>query len=221
MPDLPAFQTTGRPCFAIADGGGGLGYYAVMRDDDIDWAVQDWDDLVPRLLLLAVSRLYRMTWRGRRGETPPGAAEAEDYVNDAISKTISGVRAWNPGNCTLFQHLAGVIVSDVGHAASSMENRTTMAPPDDPPGDRWPPDPADDSPDQEQAVEWKSEQRRLLKHLDGLDPELAIMAGLMLLHDMQETDALARAMKVSPAEVANRRKRLKRAVAAYMAGEAA
>ena len=119
-------------------------YHAVMSGGDIDWAVQDWDDLVPRLLLLAVSRLYRMTWRGRRGEAPPGAAEAEDYVNDAISKTISGVRVWNPGNCTLFQHLAGVIVSDVSHAATSTENRTTMAPPDDPPGDRWPPDPADD-----------------------------------------------------------------------------
>lgn len=221
MPNLLAFQTSGRPCFAIADGGDCLGYYAVMSDGDTDWATQNWDDLVPRLLLLAVSRLYRMTWRGRRGETPPGAAEAEDYVNDAISKTISGVRAWNPGNCTLFQHLAGVIVSDVSHAATSTENRTTMAAPRDPPGDRWPPDPADDSPDQEQAAEWKSEQRRLLKHLDEVDPELAVMAGLMLVHDMQESDALAEAMDVSAAEIANRRKRLKRAVAAYIAEEAA
>jgi DNA-directed RNA polymerase specialized sigma24 family protein len=215
-------RLTGRPRFAIPDGGGIFGYHAViMSAEDTDWAAQDWDDLVPRLLLLAVSRLYRMTWRGRRGEAPPGAAEAEDYVNDAISKTISGVRVWNSGNCTLFQHLAGVIVSDVGHAATSTENRTTMAPPDDPPGDRWPPDPADDSPDQEQAVAWKSEQRRLLQHLDGIDSELAVMAGLMLVHDMQESEALAEAMGVPAAEIANRRKRLKRAVAAYMAEEAA
>ncbi|MBE9553874.1 MAG: hypothetical protein IMF05_10470 [Proteobacteria bacterium] len=197
-------------------------YHAVMSGGDTDWAAQDWDDLVPRLLLLAVSRLYRMTWRGRRGEAPPGAAEAEDYVNDAISKTISGVRVWNSNNCTLFQHLAGVIVSDVSHAATSTENRTTLAPPDDPLGDdRWPPDPVDDSPDQEQAVEWKSEQRRLLKHLDGIDPDLAVMAGLMLVHDMQESEALAEAMGVPAAEIANRRKRLKRAVATYMAEDAA
>ena len=42
----------GRPCFAIADGGGRLGYYAViMSGAVIDWKEQDWDDLVPRLLL--------------------------------------------------------------------------------------------------------------------------------------------------------------------------
>lgn len=222
MPDRLPVRPMGRPCFAIADGGGRLGYYAViMTGAGIDWKEQDWDDLVPRLLLLAVSRLYRMTWRGRRGENPPGAAEAEDYVNDAIAKTISGVRVWNPENCTLFQHLAGVVVSDIGHAATSVENRTSAAPPDDPPGDRWPPDTADDAPDQERATEWKSEQRRLLQHLDRIDPDLAIMAGLMLLHDMQETEALARAMKVEPSEIANRRKRLKRAVAAYMAEGAA
>jgi hypothetical protein len=188
-----------------------------MSGGDIDWKEQDWDDLVPRLLLLAVSRLYRMTWRGRRGESPPGAAEAQDYVNDAITKTISGVRIWNPNNCTLFQHLAGVLVSDISHAATSIENRSTFAQPDDPPGDRWPPDMADDGPDQGQTAEWKSEQRLLLRHLDGIDPDLAVMAGLMLIHDMQETAALAAAMKVPPAEIANRRKRLKRAVAAYLA----
>lgn len=222
MPDLLLVRPIGRPRFAIADGGGCLGYYAVvMSGRDIDWAKQDWDDLVPRLLLLAVSRLYRMTWRGRRSEAPPGAAEAEDYVNDAISKTIGGVRIWNPDNCTLFQHLAGVIVSDVSHAATSVENRTTLAPPDNPAGDRWPPDPADDAPDQERAAAWKSEQRRLLEHLDGVDPELAVMAGLMLVHDLQESEALAKAMNVSPSEIANRRKRLKRAVATYMAEEAA
>ena len=221
MPDFLAFRPIDRPCFAIADGGGCLSYYAVMSGGGIDWAAQDWDDLVPRLLLLAVSRLYRMTWRGRRGEAPPGAAEAGDYVNDAITKTISGVRVWNPGNCTLFQHLAGVVVSDVSHAATSMENRTTAAPPNDPAGDQWPPDPADDAPDQEHAVQWKSEQRRLLHHLDGIDPELAVMAGLMLVHDMQETEALAGAMGVPGSEIANRRKRLKRAVAAYMAEAAA
>ena len=77
------------------------------------------------------------------------------------------------------------------------------------------------APDQERATEWKSEQRRLLQHLDRVDPDLAIMAGLMLVHDMQETEALAKAMKVESSEIANRRKRLKRAVAAYMAEGAA
>jgi hypothetical protein len=196
-------------------------YHAGMSGRGIDWAAQDWNDLVPRLLLLGVSRLYRMTWRGRRGEAPPGAAEAEDYVNDAISKTIAGVRVWNPENCTLFQHLAGVVVSDISHAATSMENRGTVAPPGNPDNPGWPPDPADDAPDQERAAEWRSQQRHLLDHLNGIDPDLARMAELMLGRDMQETDALSRELGVPASEIANRRKRLKRAVRAYMAEMAA
>jgi hypothetical protein len=188
-----------------------------MSGPKTDWAAQDWDDLVPRLLLLAVSRLYRMTWRGRAGEAPPGAAEAEDYVNDAISKTIAGVRVWNPDNCTLFQHLAGVVVSDIGHAARSMENRTTVAPPKDPPGDRWPPDPADDAPDPERTAEWRSERNRLLGYLEATDACLAQMAELMLTRDMQDTESLSAALGIAGPEVANRRKRLKRAVRNYMA----
>ena len=220
MPDITPVRPTGRPCFAIADGGGCFGYYAAaMSGRKIDWAVQDWDDLVPRLLLLAVSRLYRMTWRGRSGEAAPGAAQAEDFVNDAISKTIGGVRIWNPDNCTLFQHLAGVVVSDVSHAAGSMENRSTAAPVDETenPG----PDPADANPGPDHVAEWRSEQRRLLDHLQSLDSDLAAMAELMLTRDMQETDALGSALGVPGSEIANRRKRLKRAVRAYLAQGAA
>jgi hypothetical protein len=183
----------------------------------IDWQAQDWDDLVPRLLLLAVSRLQRMTWRGQRRGPPPGAAEAEDFVNDAISKTIAGVRIWNPQACTLFQHLAGVIVSDISHAAGSMENRSTLR--EAAGGDASVSliaDVGDEAPDQEAVAAWRSEQRRLLEHLDRVDPGLRAMAELMLAQDMQETADLSRALAVPAAEVANRRKRLKRAVRAYL-----
>jgi len=188
-----------------------------MTGPTIDWQAQNWDDLVPRLLLLAVSRLQRMTWRGQRRGPPPGAAEAEDFVNDAISKTIAGVRIWNPEACTLFQHLAGVIVSDVSHAAESMENRTTLreAAGNDP-GASLVAEVGDAAPDQEATAVWRSEQRRLLDHLARVDPALRTMAELMLVQDMQETADLSRAMAVPPAEVANRRKRLKRAVRAYL-----
>lgn len=188
-----------------------------MTGPTIDWQAQDWDDLVPRLLLLAISRLQRMTWRGQRRGPPPGASEAEDFVNDAISKTIAGVRIWTPEACTLFQHLAGVIVSDVSHAAESIENRTTRR--EMPDGDARTNLVAavgDDAPDQETVALWRSEQRRLLDHLDGVDPDLRAMAELMLVRDMQETADLSRALAVSAAEVANRRKRLKRAVRAYL-----
>src|SRR4030095_5445652 len=96
-----------------------------MNPEGIDWKGQSWGDLVPRLLLVASARLHRMTWRGERRGATPGATEAADFVNDAISKTIAGVRAWKPQACTLFQHLAGVILSDISHAAGSIANRST------------------------------------------------------------------------------------------------
>lgn len=183
----------------------------------VDWPAQDWDDLVPRLLLLAISRLHRMTWRGERRGQPPGAAEADDFVNDAISKTLAGIRVWSPGACSLFQHLAGVIVSDISHAAGSLENRATrrgtIAAGAEPGATL---DVGDDAPDQEATVIWRSEQRRLLGYLDGVDPELRRMAELMLVQDLRETGDLCRALDIPPAEVANRRKRLKRAVRNYL-----
>src|SRR4029453_3191850 len=188
-----------------------------MTGPTIAGQAQDWDDLVPRLLLLAISRLQRMTWRGQRRGPPPGGAEAEDFVNDAVSKTIAGVRIWNPEACTLFQHLAGVIVSDVSHAAESMENRTTLreAAGNDP-GTSLIADVGAVAPHQETAAVWRSEQRRLLDHLARVDPALRAMAELMLVQDMQETADLVRVLAVPGAGVANRRKRLKRAVRAYL-----
>src|SRR5262249_21125794 len=220
-PWTPAFAgvtVENEGCVATRDQARALGYDAEsMAGPSIDWQAQDWDDLVPRLLPLAVSRLQRMTWRGQRRGPAPGAAEAEDFVNDAISKTIAGVRIWNAEACTLFQHLAGVIVSDISHAAESLENRTTlreMAGSDA--SVSLIADVGDDAPDQEDTALWRSEQRRLLAHLERLDPALRVMAELMLVQDMQETADLSQAMAVPPAEVANRRKRLKRAVRAYL-----
>jgi hypothetical protein len=188
-----------------------------MDAPHIDWQAQDWDDLVPRLLLLAVSRLQRMTWRGERRGAPPGAAEAADFVHDAISKTIAGVRIWNPEACSLFQHLAGVIVSDVSHSAESLENRATLRDAADEAGEGGiAATVGDDAPSQESVVAWRSEQRRLLEHLERIDPGLRQMAQLMLEQDMQETAELSRTMGVPPTEIANRRKRLKRAVRAYL-----
>jgi hypothetical protein len=181
------------------------------------WGDVDWEDLVPRLLLFALSRLSRMTWRGQRDAVPPGAAEAQDFVNDAIVKTLSGVRVWSRDKCSLFQHLAGVVVSDISHAAAASENKLTLAA--NGPGDRnddWPPDKADDVPDQEQRTLWRSEQRRLLGHLDEVDPKLAQMAELILLEDVDGSAELAERLKCTISDIANLRKRLKRALRVYM-----
>jgi hypothetical protein len=184
----------------------------------VDWRAQNWEDLIPRLLLLAISRLRRMSWHGERRGAPPGAAEAEDFVNDAVSKTIAGVRIWNPTACSLFQHLAGVIVSDISHAAQSVENRATLRDGGTSlGGTSLTAAMADNAPSQESVAAWRSEQRCLLDQLMALDVELGRMAELMLVQDIQETADLSRALAIPAAEVANRRKRLKRAVQAYLA----
>ena len=45
---------------------------------------------------------------------------------------------------------------------------------------------------------------------------LARMAELMLVHDLWETRELSQALEITPAEVANLRKRLNRAVRAFL-----
>lgn len=202
-----------RPARRSPDTPGGSARAAAWAP--VDWAAQDWDDLVPRLLLLAARRLARMTWRGARLGAVPAALQPEDVVNDAIAKTIAGVRVWNR-DCTLFQHLAGAVISDISHAATAIENRLGVDG-----GNETHPEPAADGPDQAQIALWRDEQRRLLAHLDGIDPRLAQLARLMLDQDLRETAPLAAALGVPAAEIGNLRKRLKRATRAWLLGSEA
>ncbi len=179
-------------------------------------AAATWEDVVPRLLLLAMSRLARMTFQGRHGAVPPGAADAEDFVNEAIAKTMAGVRVWQKAHCTLFQHLAGIVVSDISHAANSAENRLTLADDGrDRPGG-WPPDRADDRPGQEEQALWRSEQRKLLEFLMAIDQMLGRMAELILVEDVDASADLAQRLDVTVDQVANLRKRMKRAVRTFL-----
>src|SRR5262249_47924112 len=144
-----------------------------MAPEVVDWQSQPWDDLVPRLLSLATSRLLRMTWRGQRRGHPPGAAEAADFVNDAIFKTIKGIRRWDRQVCGLLEHLANVVVSDISHAAVSAENRSLLYNPSKgDPDEQFGAEVEDNTPGQESEVHWRSEQRRLLAYLEGIDPAL-------------------------------------------------
>ena len=172
---------------------------------------------MPRLLRFSVSRMGRMTWRGRPPGGSPGMIEAADLVNEAIAKTIAGVRPWRSETCSLFQHLAGTIAQEISHAANSMENHLTVVHPGTPDTDvSWPPDAADETPDPELVALWRSEQHKLLKYLNDIDSMIGRMAELMLLHDIWETRELCQRLEVTPAEVANLRKRMKRAIRAYL-----
>lgn len=75
--------------------------------NDINWSEVDWEDIVPRLLLYAKMKLRRLSARSLSG------ISEEDFVSQAIEKTISGVRKWDKENTTLIDHLIGVVSSDI------------------------------------------------------------------------------------------------------------
>ena len=81
----------------------------------------------------------------------------------------------------------------------------------------WPPDVADETPNQEQVEQWRSEQGGLIDHLKRIDPKMARMAELLLLDDETATEALGRRLDLAPSDVANLRKRMRRAARAYHA----
>jgi hypothetical protein len=61
---------------------------------DFDWTQIDWNDLYPRLLLVADGKLNRLIWRGTRFGLIPGGQTSHDFVQAAIEKTKRGIRAW-------------------------------------------------------------------------------------------------------------------------------
>jgi hypothetical protein len=97
----------------------------MAETSDFDWTQIDWNDLYPRLLLVAEGKLNRLIWRGTRFGPIPGGQTSQDFVQAAIEKTKEGIRAWNP-EVSIFQHLAGVILSDINHLANSVENQITQ-----------------------------------------------------------------------------------------------
>jgi hypothetical protein len=97
----------------------------MAETSDFDWTQIDWNDLYPRLLLVADSKLNRLIWRGTRFGPIPGGQTSHDFVQAAIEKTKGGIRAWNP-EVSIFQHLAGAILSDINHLANSVENQITQ-----------------------------------------------------------------------------------------------
>lgn len=83
--------------------------------------------LLNKLLLYADILVRQHIWHGVLGGLALHGKSAEDYVQEAVMKTWNaapgvgpgdsktGKRNWNPANCSLEQHLRGVLDSDVNH----------------------------------------------------------------------------------------------------------
>ena len=89
----------------------------------------DWDDIYPRAIKFAMSKLSFKTGSPREGV--PKTEEAEEIVNEAIRKIIEGCtgeetegakkgfRKWDPSRGTLVDYLLSVIKSDISHLYKS------------------------------------------------------------------------------------------------------
>ena len=174
-----------------------------MSDDSINWAAQDWEDLIPRLLLLAVVRLSRPALQDGGERAPVRESEAQGYVDEAVSRTLAGDGDWDPNSHTLFEYLARIVVRDIGEAVGSQGGGSN----------------ANGARDIDEP--WRLARRSLLDHLYDKDERLGEMASLMLLEDCLDTTELANALEVVPNEISNMRRRMKREVRDYIAGHGA
>lgn len=177
---------------------------------DVNWDAVDWNDLIPRLLLVASVLIRRRTWRGQVKGPVLGGREAEDFVFDAIYKTIDGLRRWDANRISLFVHLCGVIRSDVNHWAMRVENRVTILENENEKLVR-----ADVALNPEQQAIVRSENEALLSFLRNEDPVLGYMAKVILEEDLIGSQELSARLGVSVAKINNQKKRLKRRISAF------
>lgn len=171
-----------------------------MRDDSVDWAAAEWEDMIPRLLLLAVVRLSGPESQDDR-RAPPRASDAQEFVDHAVSETVSGRRAWDANHSTLYAHLARIVDEGISDAVQADWNQPSAE--------------TDDDTDPEQAA-WRDERRTLLNHLFGIEDKLGEMASLMLLENCLGTNDLVDALEVGPLEIAHMRKRMRSEVRQYI-----
>jgi hypothetical protein len=68
-----------------------------------------------KLLLYADISIRQHIWHGVLGGLPLHGKSAGDYLQDALTKTLTGKRNWKPSNCSLEHHIRGVLDSDINH----------------------------------------------------------------------------------------------------------
>jgi hypothetical protein len=156
---------------------------------EFDWARIDWNDVYPRLLLVAEGKLNRLAWRGSRFGPIPGAQTSHDFVQAAIEKTKGGIRVWNR-EISIFQHLVGIILSDINHLANSMENQITHC------HDEKVIPIEDHRATPEASAIRKSQEEAFLSFLQAKNPKLRILA-LSMLYDPIRLGSLELATKLN------------------------
>lgn len=183
-------------------------------------------EILSRVLLWAAKRCRERVWRGRLGGSVPGGLEAEDFVYEAVRKTLTGQRVWDHASVSLYQHLVGVVRSDISNRLRCKENRMTILESrlgsNGEAGRRSGPAKvldlsqfACEDPSPEEVVLFQDELEKILQHVENADTKLLNMAKLMAERDLSGSIELSNELGVSVREVNNRKKRLRRLVEAF------
>jgi len=180
---------------------------------DFDWTQIDWNDLYPRLLLVAEGKLNRLIWRGTRFGPIPGGQTSHDFVQAAIEKTKRGIRIWNP-EVSIFQHLAGIILSDINHLANSIENQVTYC------NDEKVIPIEDHRATPEASAIRRSQEEAFLAFLHAKNPKLRILA-FSILHDPVRLGSLELATKLNLSiyQIDSLKRALRRATEEFLKNE--
>lgn len=186
----------------------------------------DWDDIYPRLMKYALSKLSIRS--GSPLEGVPTKTLAQDIVNEAIRKVIEGDRKWDPERGSLFNYLKySVIQSEISHLYESDYYYLTSRMPDTQGGresvsvntnevSSRSQAPSEHAPSinpgipqsPEEALVENEVHNQLLKAVEG-DEELEGIV-LCILEGHEKPKIIAELLGVNPTTIYNARKRLKK-----------
>lgn len=186
----------------------------MAEPNDVDWTQIDWNDLYPRLLLVAAGMLNRRAWRGKYFGPAPGAPTPHDFVHQAIEETMSGERVWNR-DVSLFQHMVGVIRSKISHLSTSQENKVTQR------EDDKIVQIADYRINPEAAAIRKAQEEAFLAFLEAKKPALRQLAYWMLHEPIRDTPELTVRLNMSVRDVDSLKRALRLATEEYVKAERA
>ena len=181
-----------------------------------DYSDEWWGEAIDRLVRYADIKIKRRRWMGLLGGDPPGGKEGQDIVFTVLDKVHRGQRRWDPvANPQLFRFLTGQVDSEISNLVRSRPNKLTVrisAEGDAPEPHRYPSEGLEDAAagPEETALE-KESTGRFWAFANSLDdePELQEVV-LAVLQGAARRSEVAEALKVTEAEVDNRRKRLRR-----------
>lgn len=132
-------------------------------------------------------------------------------VSNAIEKTISGTRVWEPEKVGLLEHLFGVIRSDLYNEVRKARQHIS----EDVTADRLASILASNEPTPEDIASKRSVLDTFLKELRSKDREVYEWFALVGLYGLPESDVLT-TLGVSKNDVANMRRRMRRHISDFV-----